>query len=330
MQDAPRFQSQSNTTHPAGWAASAAAARVPGRGGDATQPAAPGRVSGMSTPPTLLPLPQPGETPVRVLTVAGSDSGGGAGLQADLRTMALLGVHGCTAVTAVTVQNTLGVTGVHEVPAGTVAAQVRAVVYDIGVGAVKTGMLASTPIITALAEVFAELGIGKGSHVPLVLDPVAASVTDDPLFTGSAQNALTRSLFPLATLLTPNLDEVRLFTGIDVVDGATQREAARVLHGLGPRWVLVKGGHLRTSPVSTDVLFDGQEFTELSAARVPTTDDHGAGDCLGAATACALAHGWDVAAAVALGKDWATRCVGAAYPLGSGHGPVSPLWRLRG
>ncbi len=204
MQDAPRFQSQSNTTHPAGWAASAAAARVPGSGGNATQPAAPGRVSGMSTPPTLLPLPQPGETPVRVLTVAGSDSGGGAGLQADLRTMALLGVHGCTAVTAVTVQNTLGVTGVHEVPADTVAAQVRAVVYDIGVGAVKTGMLASTPIITALAEVFAELGIGKGSHVPLVLDPVAASVTGDPLFTGSAQNALTRSLFPLATLLTPN------------------------------------------------------------------------------------------------------------------------------
>jgi hydroxymethylpyrimidine/phosphomethylpyrimidine kinase len=282
----------------------------------------------MSAPPPSLPLPLPGDTPVRVLTVAGSDSGGGAGMQADLRTMALLGVHGCAAVTAVTVQNTVGVSGVHEVPAATVAAQVRAVVTDIGVGAVKTGMLASSAIIEALEEVFGELGIG--SRVPLVLDPVAASVGGDPLFSGSAQDTLRDRLFPLATLLTPNLDEVRLFTGIDVVDGASQREAARVLHGLGPRWVLVKGGHLRSSPVSTDVLHDGTSFTELTAPRTPTTNDHGAGDCLGAATACALAHGWSVPEAVALGKEWATRCVAAAYPLGAGHGPVSPLWRLLG
>lgn len=282
----------------------------------------------MSAPLPSLPLPLPGATPVRVLTVAGSDSGGGAGMQADLRTMALLGVHGCAAVTAVTVQNTVGVSGVHEVPAATVAAQVRAVVTDIGVGAVKTGMLASSAIIEALAGVFAELGIG--SRVPLVLDPVAASVGGDPLFSGSAQDTLRDRLFPLATLLTPNLDEVRLFTGIDVVDGASQREAARVLHGLGPRWVLVKGGHLRSSPVSTDVLYDGVTFTELTAPRTPTTNDHGAGDCLGAAAACALAHGWTVPQAVALGKEWATRCVAAAYPLGAGRGPVSPLWRLQG
>lgn len=279
-------------------------------------------------PATLLPLPAPGATPVRVLTVAGSDSGGGAGMQADLRTMALLGVHGCAAVTAVTVQNTVGVSGVHEVPADTVTAQVRAVVTDIGIDAVKTGMLASSAIIEALGEVFGELGIG--SRVPLVLDPVAASVGGDPLFSGSAQDTLRDTLFPLATLLTPNLDEVRLFTGLDVTDGRSQREAARVLHGLGPRWVLVKGGHLRTSPVSTDVLYDGTTFTELKAPRTPTTNDHGAGDCLGAAAACALAHGWSVPEAVALGKDWATRCVAAAYPLGAGHGPVSPLWRLHG
>jgi hydroxymethylpyrimidine/phosphomethylpyrimidine kinase len=282
----------------------------------------------MSAPLPSLPLPLPGATPVRVLTVAGSDSGGGAGMQADLRTMALLGVHGCAAVTAVTVQNTVGVSGVHEVPAATVAAQVRAVVADIGIDAVKTGMLASSVIIEALAEVFAELEIG--SRIPLVLDPVAASVGGDPLFSGSAQDTLRDRLFPLATLLTPNLDEVRLFTGIDVVDGASQREAARVLHGLGPRWVLVKGGHLRSSPVSTDVLHDGVTFTELTAPRTPTTNDHGAGDCLGAAAACALAHGWTVPEAVALGKEWATRCVAAAYPLGAGHGPVSPLWRLQG
>ncbi len=279
--------------------------------------------------PELLPLPALGETPRRVLTVAGSDSGGGAGLQADLRTIALLGVHGCAAVTAVTVQNTVGVSGVHEVPADVVVAQVRAVTSDIGVGAVKTGMLASTAIITALAAAFREVGVGVGRTVPLVLDPVAASVGGDPLFSGAAQDTLRDLLFPMATLLTPNLDEVRLFTGIDVVDDASQREAARVLHGMGPDWVLVKGGHLRARPVSTDVLFDGATFTELSAPRTRTSDDHGAGDCLSAAIACALAHGWGMAEAVGLGKEWATRCVAAAYPLGAGHGPVSPLWRLR-
>ncbi len=293
-------------------------------------PTPPVPASGPAPGPTdLLPLPDPGATPVRVLTVAGSDSGGGAGMQADLRTIALLGAHGCAAVTAVTVQNTRGVQAVHEVPAELVAAQVRAVVSDIGVGAVKTGMLASTAIITALAEVFAELGIGADGPVPLVLDPVAASVGGDPLLSGTAQHTMRALLFPRATLLTPNLDEVRLFTGIDVVDDAGAREAARVLHGMGPRWVLVKGGHRRADAVSTDVLYDGVTFTELSAPRTPTTDDHGAGDCLGAAAACALAHGWSVLDAVGLGKHWATRCVASAYPLGGGHGPVSPLWRLQ-
>lgn len=171
-----------------------------------------------------LPLAPVGVTPVRVLTIAGSDSGGSAGIESELRTMALAGVHGCVALTAVTVQNSLGVSGVHPIPAATVAAQVRSVVTDIGVGATKTGVLLSAEIIDAVADVLVEVDAG-----PLVLDPVAASVHGQALLTDAALATMRERLFPLATLLTPNLDEVRLLTGIDVVDAATQAEAARAL-----------------------------------------------------------------------------------------------------
>jgi hydroxymethylpyrimidine/phosphomethylpyrimidine kinase len=135
-------------------------------------------------------------------------------------------------------------------------------------------------------------------------------------------------LFPVATLVTPNLDEVRLITGIDVVDAATQRDAARALHALGPTWALVKGGHLRSSSHSPDLLFDGSEIHEFDAERIDTVHDHGAGDTLAAATASALAHGYSVPEAVAFAKRWVTECLRAAYPLGQGHGPVSALFRL--
>ncbi|MFZ2512077.1 MAG: bifunctional hydroxymethylpyrimidine kinase/phosphomethylpyrimidine kinase [Gordonia sp. (in: high G+C Gram-positive bacteria)] len=276
----------------------------------------------------MLPPPAPAGTPRRVLTVAGSDSGGGAGLQADLRTFALLGVHGCTAVTAVTVQNSLGVTGIAEIPPETVAAQIVSVAGDIGVDAVKTGMLASTPIIEAAAAAFDEAHIGAAGGVPLVVDPVCASMHGDPLLAVDARDTLVEVLFPRATLVTPNLDEVRLLTGIDVVDPATQQAAARALHEMGARWALVKGGHLRGSERSPDLLFDGSTFAQFDAPRVDTPHDHGAGDTLAAAVAAALAHGLSVPAAVQFAKDWVTRCLTAAYPLGAGHGPVSPLWRL--
>lgn len=278
----------------------------------------------------LLPLPPDGQTPVRALTIAGTDSGGGAGIQADTRTMAMLGVHACVAVAAVTVQNSLGVSGFHEIPADMVAGQVRTVVTDIGIGAAKTGMLASTAIIEAVAGVCRELGIGRDGEIPLVVDPVAASMHGDPLLHAEALDAMRHTLIPCATLVTPNLDEVRLFTGIDVVDDRTARKAAEALHALGPRWAIVKGGHLRTSPVSTDLLYDGDTITELSAPRIGTGNDHGGGDTLAAATACALAHGYDVPEAVAFAKEWTGRCLAASYDLGAGHGPVSPLWRLHG
>ncbi|OBJ82258.1 bifunctional hydroxymethylpyrimidine kinase/phosphomethylpyrimidine kinase [Mycobacterium asiaticum] len=273
---------------------------------------------------SFLPLPQPAATPLRVLTIAGSDSGGGAGIQADMRTISLLGVHACVAVTAVTVQNTLGVKSFHEVPDDVVAGQIEAVVTDIGIQAAKTGMLASSAIIGAVARTWRQLEL----TVPLVVDPVCASMHGDPLLAGSALDSLRKQLFPLATLVTPNLDEVRLLVDIDVVDPESQRAAAKALHALGPAWALVKGGHLRSSDRSCDLLYDGADFYEFDTPRLPTGDDHGGGDTLASAVACALAHGYSVPDAVAFGKRWVTECLRAAYPLGGGHGPVSALFRL--
>lgn len=275
----------------------------------------------------FLPLVPAGDTPLRVMTIAGSDSGGGAGIQADMRTFAMLGLHGCVAVTAVTVQNSVGVKGFHEIPLDVVSDQISAVTSDIGIQAAKTGMLASAEIITTIAETWRAEGLA--SHVPLVVDPVCASMHGDPLLHHSALDAFRTELFPLATLVTPNLDEVRLLVDIEVVDEASQRDAARALHALGPQWALVKGGHLRSSSASPDLLFDGTEFHEFAAPRVDTGDDHGAGDTLAAATACALAHGYSVPQAVEFGKAWVTECIRAAYPLGHGHGPVNALFRLQ-
>jgi hydroxymethylpyrimidine/phosphomethylpyrimidine kinase len=276
---------------------------------------------------TYLPLSPPGETPLRVMTIAGSDSGGGAGIQADLRTFALLGMHGLVAVTAVTVQNSVGVKGFHEIPVDVIAGQIAAVAEDIGLQAAKTGMLASSAIIDTIADTWRAQGLA--CTVPLVVDPVCASMHGDPLLHPSALNSLKSQLFPLATLVTPNLDEVRLLVDVDVVDDASQREAARRLHSLGPQWTLVKGGHLRASSHSPDLLFDGTDFYEFDAARIDTGHDHGAGDTLAAAAASALAHGYTVPDAVTFAKRWVTECLRAAYPLGHGHGPVSALFRLQ-
>ena len=275
----------------------------------------------------FLPLTPPRQTPIRVMTIAGSDSGGAAGLQADLRTFTLLGVHPVVAVTAVTVQNSLGVKAFHEVPSTIVAGQIEAVVTDIGVAAAKTGMLASSEIIETVAQSWADLGLAGST--PFVVDPVCASMHGEPLLHPSALETLRTRLFPLASLITPNLDEVRLLVDIDVVDSQTQHDAAKALHDLGPQWALVKGGHLRSAPDSPDLLYNGSDFHRFDAPRVDTVHDHGAGDTLAAAIACALAHGYPMPEAVAFAKSWVTECLRAAYPLGGGHGPVSALFRLQ-
>jgi hydroxymethylpyrimidine/phosphomethylpyrimidine kinase len=242
--------------------------------------------------------------PPRVLTIAGSDSGGGAGIQADLRTLFACGVHGCVALTAVTVQNSLGVTGVSEIPADVVAAQIISVAEDIGLQAAKTGMLASAQIIEAITPALDRVGIGRGLRTPFVVDPVSASMHGDQLLADSALDALRGLLFPRATLVTPNLDEVRLITGIAVKDRADQRVAAEALHA------------------------NGREFIELSGPRYDVKHTHGSGDTLASSISSALARGASVPEAVRFGKDFIVKSVAAAYPLGAGVGPVSPLWRL--
>lgn len=266
------------------------------------------------------------ETPARALTIAGSDSGGGAGLQADLRTFFANGVHGMSAVTAVTVQNSVGVSDVSEIPPSVVAAQIRAVATDIGVDAAKTGMLATTEIIMAIVAACDEVGIGASA--PLVVDPVAASMHGDQLLRDEALEAYRTELLPRATLVTPNLDEVRLLVGIDVTNADEQRQAAKELHALGARWVLVKGGHMHHDPTCTDLLYDGNDFTELTGPRFDTKHTHGGGDTLAASITAALAKGANMPDAVAHGKRFIERSVQASYALGAGVGPVSPLWVL--
>jgi hydroxymethylpyrimidine/phosphomethylpyrimidine kinase len=260
--------------------------------------------------------------PPTALTIAGSDSGGGAGIQADLKTFFACGVHGMSAVTAVTVQNSYGVSGFYELPPHAVAEQIESVTTDIGVDAAKTGMLASAEIMRAVADTVRRLDL----H-PFVVDPVAASQHGDPLLQPDALDTLREAIVPLADLITPNLGEVRLLTGIEVHSRDDMATAARALHALGPRWVLVKGGHL-SGDSATDLLYDGEEFVELPAPRHDTMHTHGSGDTLAAAITAALAHGLDMIAAVRAGKEFVAASIAASYPLGGGLGPVSQLWRV--
>jgi hydroxymethylpyrimidine/phosphomethylpyrimidine kinase len=260
--------------------------------------------------------------PPRVLAVAGSDSGGGAGIQADLKTMLALGVHGMSVVTAITAQNSTGVQGWWEVPAEAVKAQLQSVLSDIGVQAVKTGMLGTAAAAGAVASALA------GVAAPVVVDPVAASAHGEPLLAGDALEVLTAGLLPLAELVTPNLAEVRILTGVQVEDEADMRRAAAAVRALGPRWVLVKGGHLPGDPV--DVLSDGDNTYRFAGPRLPGRHTHGTGCTLASAIASWLARGEAVPDAVARAKEYVTGAIRAGFPLGSGSGPVDHGWQLPG
>jgi hydroxymethylpyrimidine/phosphomethylpyrimidine kinase len=255
----------------------------------------------------------------RALTIAGSDSGGGAGIQADLKTFAALGVYGMSALTAITAQNTTGVYAVHEVPPDVVAAQIDAVATDIGVDGAKTGMLSSAPIIEAVAD-----RIRAHRILNLVVDPVMVAKSGAPLLRPEAQEALRTQLLPLALVVTPNLHEARVLIGQQIKDLREMKEAARRIADLGPHFVLVKGGHLTGDPV--DILYDGETFTELPAPRIPTKHTHGTGCVLSAAIAAYLAQGRRPQEAVALGKEFVTRAIEAGLPLGRGYGPCNPLF----
>jgi hydroxymethylpyrimidine/phosphomethylpyrimidine kinase len=266
--------------------------------------------------------------PPTVLTIAGSDSGGGAGIQADLRTFFACGVHGMTAVTAVTVQNSLGVKDFTAIPPEVVAAQIEAVAGDIGVAAAKTGMLANAEIIEAIAQACDRVGIGRSLATPFVVDPVAASMHGDPLLHEKALDSLRNNLFPRATLVTPNLDEVRLLADVDVRTRDQLADAAIAIHAFGPQWTLIKSGHLSADTECVDLLYDGTAFIELPGPRFDTPHTHGGGDTMASAITSALARGASVPEAVRFGKRFVSMSVRHAYPLGAGVGPVSPFWRL--
>ncbi|MFR0356986.1 bifunctional hydroxymethylpyrimidine kinase/phosphomethylpyrimidine kinase [Streptomyces sediminimaris] len=267
-------------------------------------------------------------SPPRVLTVAGSDSGGGAGIQADLKTMLALGVHGMSVVTAVTAQNSLGVRGAWELPVEAVRAQYRSVVDDIGVQAVKTGMLSSAGLVDAVAEL---LG---GTDAPAVVDPVSVSKHGDPLLAASALDSVRTRLLPVATVATPNLDEVAQLTGVRVESEADLREAAAAVLAFGPRWVLVKGGHLTgdagraDAGEAVDLLTDGFAEHWLRAPRHGNRHTHGTGCTLASAIASQLAKGRTVPEAVAAAKEYVTGAIAAGFALGGGIGPVDHGWAL--
>ncbi|MCX4905133.1 bifunctional hydroxymethylpyrimidine kinase/phosphomethylpyrimidine kinase [Streptomyces sp. NBC_00878] len=258
--------------------------------------------------------------PPRVLTVAGSDSGGGAGIQADLKTMLAFGVHGMSVLTAVTAQNSLGVQGAWELPVEAVRAQYRSVVDDIGVDAVKTGMLASAELVEAVAEL-----IG-GTAVPSVVDPVGVSKHGDPLLAASALDSVRTKLLPVATVATPNLDEVAQLTGLRVESEDGMRRAAAAVLSYGPTWVLIKGGHLSGDAV--DFLTDGSAEHWLRAPRLDNRHTHGTGCTLASAIASGLAKGEPVPTAVAAAKEYVTGAIAGGFALGGGIGPVDHGWRF--
>ncbi|WKK25652.1 bifunctional hydroxymethylpyrimidine kinase/phosphomethylpyrimidine kinase [Streptomyces olivoreticuli] len=260
--------------------------------------------------------------PPRVLTVAGSDSGGGAGIQADLKTMLALGVHGMSVLTAVTAQNSRGVQGAWQLPADAVRAQFRSVVDDIGVQAVKTGMLASAELVETVAELL------TGLDAPVVVDPVGISKHGDPLLAASALESLRTKLLPVATVATPNLDEVAWLTGVRVATEADMRRAADAVLSHGPAWALVKGGHLDGAE-AVDLLTDGTEEHWLRAPRHDNRHTHGTGCTLASAVAAELAKGSGVPEAVTAAKDYVTGAVAAGFALGGGIGPVDHGWRFR-
>jgi hydroxymethylpyrimidine/phosphomethylpyrimidine kinase len=258
--------------------------------------------------------------PPVALTIAGTDSGGGAGILADVKTFTALGVWATAAVVAVTAQNTLGVQAAAILSPELVRAQILAVASDIGIDAAKTGMLGSAELVKAVADTVREASIGR-----LVVDPVMISKHGDPLLAASAVEALREDLLPLATVVTPNLPEASALVGFEVGDRSAMVDAARVLAGFGPQLVVVKGGHLDAEG-SPDLLWSGGQARWLESARLDTPNTHGTGCVFSAALAAELARGRTALEAAITAKRFVTGAIGAGFSLGAGVGPVDPGW----
>jgi len=259
----------------------------------------------------------------RVLIIAGSDSGGGAGIQADIKTVTALGGYAATAITALTVQNTLGVSGVHPVPPDFVEAQARAVLDDIGADAFKTGMLGDTAMVTTVARI-----LGDYPQIPAVIDPVMVAKGGASLLAADAIAAVRDLLIPRAALLTPNAPEAEALTGLVIEDLDGLRRAGHALLDLGAQAVLMKGGHM-VGDVLTDLLITRQGETSFQGERVETRHTHGTGCTLASACATGLAQGLPLAHAVASAWAYVQEAIRHAPGLGKGHGPLDHGWRLR-
>jgi hydroxymethylpyrimidine/phosphomethylpyrimidine kinase len=258
----------------------------------------------------------------RALTIAGSDSGGGAGIQADLKTFTVFGVFGMSAVTALTAQNTQGISAIHAVPASFVRQQIEAVLSDIGADAVKTGMLVNTDIVRAVAGALRDHAVQN-----LVVDPVMVAGTGAALLAPEAREALVRDLLPLATLVTPNVHEAQALTGVAIRSVLDLHRAAAALVARGARACFVKGGHL-DGDQAVDVLHDGAQTHELSAPRLPARHAHGTGCQLSAAITANLARGRSLLDSVTQAKQFITAAIAHGLPIGKGTGPANPLaWR---
>ncbi len=255
------------------------------------------------------------------LTIAGSDSSGGAGIQADLKTFAALGVHGTSAITAITAQNTVNVSDILELPIVIIRAQIDAVATDLGVAAAKTGMLATSAIIEAVAAAIEAHGIRN-----LVVDPVMVAKGGATLLRDDAIDALRTRLLPLAAVVTPNLPEAEVLLGRRISTLDERRQAARDLVALGPRAAVVKGGHAEHDAI--DIYWDGSQLVELRASRIQTSNTHGSGCVFSAAITAGLARGLDPLASVREAKQFITHAIEHSLELGHGHGPVNPMFRF--
>jgi hydroxymethylpyrimidine/phosphomethylpyrimidine kinase len=251
----------------------------------------------------------------KALTIAGSDSGGGAGIQADLKTFSAFRVFGMSVITAVTAQNSLGVQGVENLPPAFVAQQLRSVLGDFGTDAAKCGMLSTAPIIEAVAAVLGEQRIDK-----LVVDPVMVAKSGDALLEPQARRALTERVLPLALIVTPNLPEAEVLAGMRVAEPEDMEEAARRIHALGPRYVLVKGGHLKGD--ATDLLWNGRDFTRFTAARIDSANTHGTGCTFSAAIVAGLARGQALGDSIRAAKAYVTMAIREGFKAGRGVGQL--------
>jgi hydroxymethylpyrimidine kinase/phosphomethylpyrimidine kinase len=256
------------------------------------------------------------------LTIAGSDSGGGAGIQADLKTFAALGVYGTSAITAITAQNTIGVTAVQALSADLVTAQIEAVAGDMKIDVVKTGMLGNSAIVEAVAAAIASLDLPS-----VVVDPVMIAKSGDRLFDQEALAALRSELLPRARVVTPNVPEAEVIANMRITSLDEAREAARRIHKLGAAAVVVKGGHL-PGDEAIDLLFDGRAFTEYRAPRIETRNTHGTGCTFASAIAAHLALGQALPDAVRLAKEYVTGAIRHGLPIGQGHGPLNHFWAV--